>query len=276
MSSVTCPVSSGPLTSGPRHEQLSNNPRRIYALVIFSHTANAFAVEDAIVVPYQSVSVILTPPLFGDSLSDSDIKFWCTHAPSDSITSQWRANCNPIRQYMKLPPPATPTFKPPSLPPTSRKRRRDGTLRDGRGSSSSDSEVDHSGGFCRFRLDEFNSQLVCSYPSSEAETKDQPESVQPQPSPCPRIPSTFKVPCRMDHFLDTGDVRLISDAHPLAIDIFPDNSQQGQPPLPIAPLAYLSQGVPPHVLRSPPNGGTPISQPLSSPPAQPCVPCHRH
>jgi hypothetical protein len=83
---------------------------------------------------------------------------------------------------MKLPPPATPTFKPSSLPSTSRKRRRDGTLRDGRGSSSSDSEVDHSGGFCRFRLGEFNSHLVCSYPSSEAETKDRPESVRPRPS----------------------------------------------------------------------------------------------
>jgi nuclear pore complex protein Nup133 len=41
---------------------VSNNPRRIYALVRFSHTANAFAVEDAIVVPYQSVSAIFTPP----------------------------------------------------------------------------------------------------------------------------------------------------------------------------------------------------------------------
>ena len=39
---------------------VSNNPRRIYALVRFSHTANAFASEDAIVVPYQSVSVFLT------------------------------------------------------------------------------------------------------------------------------------------------------------------------------------------------------------------------
>jgi nuclear pore complex protein Nup133 len=42
---------------------VSNNPRRIYALVRFSHTANALAVEDAIVVPYQSVSAIFTPPL---------------------------------------------------------------------------------------------------------------------------------------------------------------------------------------------------------------------
>ena len=40
---------------------VSNNPRRIYALIRFSHTANAFAVEDAIVVPYQSVSVFPTP-----------------------------------------------------------------------------------------------------------------------------------------------------------------------------------------------------------------------
>ena len=38
---------------------VSNNPRRIYALVSFSRTPNAFAAEDAIVVPYQSVSVLL-------------------------------------------------------------------------------------------------------------------------------------------------------------------------------------------------------------------------
>ena len=39
---------------------VSNNPRRIYALVSFSRTPNAFAAEDAIVVPYQSVSVLPT------------------------------------------------------------------------------------------------------------------------------------------------------------------------------------------------------------------------
>ena len=39
---------------------VSNNPRRIYALVSFSRTPNAFAAEDAIVVPYQSVSTLLT------------------------------------------------------------------------------------------------------------------------------------------------------------------------------------------------------------------------
>ena len=38
---------------------VSNNPRRIYALVSFSRTLNAFAAEDAIVVPYQSVSALL-------------------------------------------------------------------------------------------------------------------------------------------------------------------------------------------------------------------------
>ena len=38
---------------------ISNNPRRIYALIRFSHTANAFAAEDAIVVPHQSVGVLL-------------------------------------------------------------------------------------------------------------------------------------------------------------------------------------------------------------------------
>jgi len=38
---------------------VSNNPRRIYALVSFSRTPNAFAAEDAIVVPYQSVSALL-------------------------------------------------------------------------------------------------------------------------------------------------------------------------------------------------------------------------
>jgi nuclear pore complex protein Nup133 len=42
---------------------VSNNPRRIYVLVRFSHTANAFAVEDATVVPYQSVSCSLPSPL---------------------------------------------------------------------------------------------------------------------------------------------------------------------------------------------------------------------
>ena len=40
---------------------VSNNPRRIYALVRFSHTTNAFVAEDAIVVPYQSVSVHRNP-----------------------------------------------------------------------------------------------------------------------------------------------------------------------------------------------------------------------
>ena len=39
---------------------VSNNPRRIYALVRFSHTTSVFTAEDAIVVPYQSVSVLLT------------------------------------------------------------------------------------------------------------------------------------------------------------------------------------------------------------------------
>ena len=38
---------------------VSNNPRRIYALVSFLRTPNAFAAEDAIVVPYQSVSALL-------------------------------------------------------------------------------------------------------------------------------------------------------------------------------------------------------------------------
>ena len=42
---------------------VSNNPRRIYALIRLSHTANSFVAEDAIVVPYQSVSVLLTPRL---------------------------------------------------------------------------------------------------------------------------------------------------------------------------------------------------------------------
>lgn len=39
---------------------VSNNPRRIYALIRLSHTTNSFAAEDAIVVPYQSVSTLLT------------------------------------------------------------------------------------------------------------------------------------------------------------------------------------------------------------------------
>jgi len=42
---------------------VSNNPRRIYALIRFSHTTNAFAAEDAIVVPYQSVSIFPVPLL---------------------------------------------------------------------------------------------------------------------------------------------------------------------------------------------------------------------
>ena len=36
-----------------------SNPRRIYALIRLSYTTNTFATEDAIVVPYQSVSVLL-------------------------------------------------------------------------------------------------------------------------------------------------------------------------------------------------------------------------
>ena len=39
---------------------VSNNPRRIYALIRLSYTTNSFATEDAIVVPYQSVSVLPT------------------------------------------------------------------------------------------------------------------------------------------------------------------------------------------------------------------------
>lgn len=37
---------------------VSNNPRRMYALIRFSYTANAFVAEDVIVVPYQSVSML--------------------------------------------------------------------------------------------------------------------------------------------------------------------------------------------------------------------------
>ena len=37
---------------------VSNNPRRIYALIRFSYTTNGFAAEDVTVVPYQSVSVL--------------------------------------------------------------------------------------------------------------------------------------------------------------------------------------------------------------------------
>lgn len=39
---------------------VSNNPRRMYALIRFSYTANAFTVEDVTVVPYQSVGMLLT------------------------------------------------------------------------------------------------------------------------------------------------------------------------------------------------------------------------
>ena len=42
---------------------VSNNPRRIYALVRLSYTTNSFAIEDAIVVPYQSVGVLLISSL---------------------------------------------------------------------------------------------------------------------------------------------------------------------------------------------------------------------
>lgn len=49
---------------------VSNNPRRIYALIRFSYTANAFAAEYVIVVPYQSVSVPFAfPPLTTDRKS---------------------------------------------------------------------------------------------------------------------------------------------------------------------------------------------------------------
>lgn len=44
---------------------VSNNPRRIYALIRFSYTTNAFAAEDAIVVPYQSVGHLCSPPFCG-------------------------------------------------------------------------------------------------------------------------------------------------------------------------------------------------------------------
>lgn len=77
---------------------VSNNPRRIYALIRFSHTANAFAAEDAIVVPYQSVSVFLFSPPFGNSPSHSDLEFRCTHAPPDSICSRWGTDRDPIRR----------------------------------------------------------------------------------------------------------------------------------------------------------------------------------
>lgn len=42
---------------------VSNNPRRMYALIRFSYTTNAFVAEDVIVVPYQSVGLlfILSP-----------------------------------------------------------------------------------------------------------------------------------------------------------------------------------------------------------------------
>jgi nuclear pore complex protein Nup133 len=42
---------------------VSSNPRRIYALIRLSYTTNSFATEDAIVVPYQSVSALLTSSL---------------------------------------------------------------------------------------------------------------------------------------------------------------------------------------------------------------------
>lgn len=43
---------------------VSNNPRRMYALIRFSYTTNAFTPEDVIVVPYQSVGMLLplSPP----------------------------------------------------------------------------------------------------------------------------------------------------------------------------------------------------------------------
>lgn len=41
---------------------VSNNPRRIYALIRFSYRANAFTAEGVTVVPYQSVGVLLALP----------------------------------------------------------------------------------------------------------------------------------------------------------------------------------------------------------------------
>lgn len=38
---------------------VSNNPRRMYALIRFSYTTNAFTAEDVIVVPYQSVGMLI-------------------------------------------------------------------------------------------------------------------------------------------------------------------------------------------------------------------------
>ena len=42
---------------------VSNNPRRMYVLIRLSYTANSFSTEDAIVVPYQSVSPLLISSL---------------------------------------------------------------------------------------------------------------------------------------------------------------------------------------------------------------------
>ena len=62
---------------------VSSNPRRIYALIRFSHTTNTFVSEDAIVVPYQSVGILSPPPSFSDSPTHPDLKFWCAHASSN-------------------------------------------------------------------------------------------------------------------------------------------------------------------------------------------------
>lgn len=60
--------------------------------------ANTFAAEDAIVVPYQSVSVLLSSFTLRQLTSSySDVEFRCTYAPSDSVSSRWRTDCDPVR-----------------------------------------------------------------------------------------------------------------------------------------------------------------------------------
>lgn len=80
-----------------------------------------------------------------------------TPEPMSRVTSSSSTDSEPhgrlVDGDIKPQPTATSTPKPSSVPLTSLKRRHDGTVRGTNGSSSSDSEVDHSGMFCRFHSD---------------------------------------------------------------------------------------------------------------------------
>ena len=75
-----------------------------------------------------------------------------SRATSSSSTDS-EPHGRPLDGDIKPQPAVTQISRPSPVPSTSRKRRHDGSIRDGRGSSSSDSEVDLAGGLYRFHSD---------------------------------------------------------------------------------------------------------------------------